>query len=679
MQITDSVNTIKGIGPKKAAALERLGIRTIEDFLFFFPRDYQDRRNRTAICDLREDETVLIAGKVLLLVPKGFGRKRTLQLLVGDETGEINIVFFNAIYLEKTIRCGQEYEFYGKVTARTGRLQMAHPEMTPLTGDEKREGILPVYPLTEGLRQAELQKWETEAMLCLPMLSDYLPTALLERNRLCNIEYAIRNIHFPEDPRKVKEAKYRLIFEEFLFLQLGLMQLKRRFDGEQKGIRFSDQVKMAAFVDTLPFPLTNAQKRVLAEVEADMESDGVMNRLIQGDVGSGKTVIAAAAAYKAVKSGSQAAIMAPTELLATQHLKTFRDLFTPLGIRVDCLTGNSSQKERKKLLQDLKAGEIDFLIGTHALLQPEVEFCRLGLAITDEQHRFGVRQRGLLTQKGSRPDVLVMTATPIPRSLAVILYGDLDLSAVDELPPGRKQIVTKAVTPGKRNDVYEFISEEIGKGRQAYIVAPLIEESTEIDAKSAVRLFEEVSAHFRDSRVSLLHGAMKQTDKEEIMAEFAQGKTDILVSTVVIEVGINIPNASIMMIENAERFGLAALHQLRGRVGRGAEQSYCFLVNEGKTEISRERIKTLCETNDGFLIAEKDLKLRGPGDFFGTRQHGLPELKLADPVRHLSVLEKARTEALNLLADDPSLSRKENREIRGRIAMLFGELEGFSI
>lgn len=556
---------------------------------------------------------------------------------------------------------------------------MVHPEISRSVESQLREVLLPVYPLTEGLRQSELRKWQEEAIPCMEELEEYLPEDIVSRNRLCDLPYAIRNIHFPEDPQKLRIAKFRLIFDELLQLQLGLLSLKARFSGMQKGISFSKKVDIDDFIKTLPFPMTGAQNRVLTEIMNDMESDQVMNRLIQGDVGSGKTVVAAAAAYKAIRSGYQAAMMAPTELLASQHLITLTELFSPLRIRVGCLTGSLAPKERKKILEELKNGEIDFLIGTHALIQPDVILPNLGLVITDEQHRFGVRQRGLLQKKGINPDIIVMTATPIPRTLAVILYGDLDISVIDELPPGRKPVITKAILPSEREKAYQFIREETKKGRQAYVVAPLIEESMEIDARSARELFNELTEHFGKARIRLLHGAMKQTEKDEAMNAFINREVDILVSTVVIEVGINIPNASIMLIENAERFGLAALHQLRGRVGRGAEQSYCFLVTESKTKMAQERTKVLCDTTDGFLIAEKDLELRGPGEFFGFRQHGLPELRLADPVRHFAIMETARAEAFRLLTDDPSLTKTENCGIKQRIELIFEDVGGLSI
>ena len=679
MQLYDNITVLKGVGAKKAVLLEKLKIRTIEDFLYYYPREYQDRRHPAMINALQEGENVLIRAKAVLIVPGGFGARRNLQVLFSDETGELPVVFFHAGYLLKSIERDVEYDLYGKVTSRGGRLQMVHPEISRSAVSNQREVLLPVYPLTEGLRQTELRKWQEEAIPCMEEITEYLPEEIVYRNRLCDLPYAIRNIHFPEDPQKLRVAKFRLIFDELLQLQLGLLSLKERFSGNQKGISFSKKVNIDTFIKTLPFPMTGAQNKVLAEIMNDMESDHVMNRLIQGDVGSGKTVVAAAAAYKAIKSGFQAVMMAPTELLAAQHLTTLTELFDPLGIRVGCLTGSLPQNEKKQILDSVQNGEIDFLVGTHALIQPNVLFRDLGLVITDEQHRFGVRQRGLLQQKGTNPDILVMTATPIPRTLAVILYGDLDISVINEMPPGRKPVITKAIVPSEREKAYRFIRGEIEKGHQAYVVAPLIEESMEIDARSATELFNELCGHFGKARIRLLHGAMKQTEKDEAMNAFINKQADILVSTVVIEVGINIPNASVMLIENAERFGLAALHQLRGRVGRGADQSYCFLITEGKTKMAQERTKVLCDTSDGFLIAEKDLELRGPGEFFGFRQHGLPELRLADPVRHFAVMETARAEAFGILKDDPSLLKTENAGIKSRIERIFEDVGGLSI
>lgn len=673
MNLTDHVKKIKGVGPKKAAALDKLRIETVEDFLFYYPRDYEDRRALKNIDDLVEGETVLIRGQIQLMVKGGFvgRRKGTLKLLVGDQTGAIEVLFFHAAYLEKTLSREAVYEFYGKVTeTRGGRLQMVHPSFSKWDGIHSGR-ILPVYPLTTGVSQNDLRKLVEEALNCLEQLEDYMPRQVAEKNRLCDIHYAIGNIHFPADRQRLMEAKFRLVFDELFLLQTGLLQIKRRLAAEDKGIRFDRGVQLDRLIDDLPYSLTGAQIRVIREIERDMENNQVMNRLVQGDVGSGKTIVAAAAIYKAVKSGYQAVMMAPTELLARQHFEGLSQQFSQYGIQVGFLSGSVGAKERKELLAQLAAGEIDLLIGTHALIQPVVEFARLGLVITDEQHRFGVSQRERLSQKGENPDVLVMTATPIPRTLAVILYGDLDISIIDEMPPGRQKIITRAVDDKGREAAYEFVRREIREGRQAYIVAPLIEESEEVDAKSAVGLYEELTDKFEGFSVALLHGGMKQGEKDAVMQEFYDGTVDILVSTVVIEVGINVPNATIMLIENAERFGLAQLHQLRGRVGRGSEQSYCVLITEAKTSYAKERAEIMKKTSDGFEIAEKDLELRGPGEFFGVRQHGLPELRLADLSKHSKILVTVRGEAERLLEEDPELKLPQNEKLRLKIEKTF--------
>lgn len=674
MELQDSITTLTGVGPKKANALEKMKIRTIEDFLCFYPREYEDRRTRRLIADLSENEVALIRGKITLLVKDGFryGKRKTLKLLVTDESGGIEIVFFNGGYFEKTLKREDAYEFYGRVTARADRLQMVHPDFHRYEGQET-PGLLPVYPLTQGITQLDMRKWQKQAALCIAQIVDYLPTEIRERNRLCDLAYAISNIHFPTDPIQVKEAKYRLIFDELFLLQLGLLRIKRQFGTDGKGIAFDKSVAMEDLLRNLQFGLTSAQLRVIGEINRDMESNHCMNRLIQGDVGSGKTIVAAAAIYKAVKSGFQAVLMAPTELLARQHIESLSPLFQRLSMRVGILTGSLSQKDRLQVLRDLEEGNIDLCIGTHAILQPNVLFANLGLVITDEQHRFGVNQRKLLTQKGENPDVLVMTATPIPRTLAVVLYGDLDVSVIDEMPPGRIPIVTRAIDENSRDLAYEFLLKELKKGRQAYIVAPLIEDSESLDAKSANQLYEETKNRFPNFSVALLHGNLQQKEKDRIMEAFYQGDIQVLVSTVVIEVGINVPNASVMMIENAERFGLATLHQLRGRVGRGQHQSYCILLTEHGSDVSKERAMWMTKTNDGFVIAEKDLELRGPGEFFGMRQHGVPDLHLADLSKHLRIMEIARQEALNLLERDNDFMKNENRNLQRKINQMFGD------
>ncbi len=680
MDLNDRVTAIKGIGPMKSVALNKLNIETIGDFLSFYPRDYEDRRDLRKIISLRDGDTALVKGKLLLIV-KGKGRiprKQTLKLLVQDETGAMEVVFFHAGFLEKSLKQNEEYILYGKASVNMGRIQMLHPDITKYEG-EQEQAILPIYPLTWGISQGEMRKWQKSAFELLPELEEYLPEKTLERNRLCGIRYAIENIHYPTDKKHLMEAKYRLIFEELLFLQTGLLSIKKKMTSKQQGLCFSATVRMEEFTSNLPYALTGAQSRVLSEINGDMESLKVMNRLVQGDVGSGKTIVAAAAMYKAVKSGFQAVMMAPTELLARQHFDGLKSEFFSYGIKVGFLSGSLTQKEKKEVQEQIEKGELDIIIGTHAVIQPGVKFANLGLVITDEQHRFGVNQRAVLSKKGHNPDVLVMTATPIPRTLAVILYGDLDISIIDEMPPGRQQIITRAVKADGRETSYEFVRREVKKGRQAYVVAPLIEDSETLDAKSALGLYDELKDRFYEFSVAFLHGSMKQADKDRIMQEFNAGRIQILISTVVIEVGINVPNATIMLVENAERFGLAQLHQLRGRVGRGEEQSYCILISDGGSDVAQERAEIMKSTNDGFLIAEKDLELRGPGEFFGMRQHGVPELKLADLVKHIKILNTVREESERILAEDEHMKGKDFVKLKEKIDKMFKNTESLNI
>ena len=661
----DSITVIKGIGPKKEEALSRMGINTVEDMYMLFPRDYQDRRNVIRISDADNEQVVLVKATVTRVFNNRYGRKHMLRITADDGSAVMEVLFFNAAFLAKSIKPGTEYEFYGRIYADKGKFKMLHPEMTK-TGDNILRGIIPVYPLTKGISQNEMRKWQQYIDGETESVADYLPEAVKSQNNLCSLEYAIHNIHFPESRQKLLEAKYRLVFDEFFVMQTALMALRGRGITAAGGIAFSKAADIDEYIGKMPYKLTSAQQRVISEIISDMESDRVMNRLLQGDVGSGKTAVAEAALFKAVKSGYQGVLMAPTEILARQHYTGLQKSFEPFGITVDFLGGRLKASERKKVLSRLEEGKTDILIGTHAVIQPDVLFNNLGLVITDEQHRFGVNQRSLLTRKGEKPDRLVMTATPIPRTLAAVIYGDLDVSVIDELPAGRKAIVTKAVTGNGRNEVYDFVNEQLKSGRQGYIVTPL-------DARSASEVFEEISQRFDEYTVELLHGEMKQAEKDAVMDRFYNGQTDLLVSTVVIEVGINVPNATVMVIENSERFGLAQLHQLRGRVGRGAHQSYCYLINEGKSEIAAQRAEIMEASNDGFYIAEKDLELRGPGEIFGVRQHGIPEFKVGDIGRHFKIMEIAGSEAKKLLTDDPLLEKAENQKLKEKIKSCFGE------
>lgn len=673
MDLRESVTSLKGVGPKKAEALKKLGISTMEDLVFFLPRSYEDRRNRIDISDAAEDQNSVVTGEVKLVVNDRYrgGRKQMLRLFVEDGTGSMEVVFFNAKYLQHSFRTGRKYTFFGKVTRNFGKMQMIHPEFSDADGME--DGILPVYPLTKGISQREMRTWQKSLKRAYSMAEDILSSEAVERNRLCSLSYALENVHFPQEKQKLLEAKYRLIFDELLILQTGLFMARQNVTDGRNGIAFSPEADTGRYIESLPYPLTGAQQRCVEEIERDLESSTAMNRLVQGDVGCGKTAVAEIAMYKAVKSGYQAVLMAPTEILAAQHFDGISRAFEAHGIRTAFLTGSLKAAQKREVLEQIATGEAQVIIGTHAVIQPDVEFSRLGLVITDEQHRFGVRQRVKLREKGENPNVLVMTATPIPRTLSVILYGDLDVSIIDELPPGRQQTVTRCIKSEKRGECYDFVEQQLKQGRQAYVVTPLIEESETLDAKSAEQVAAELKKRFRGYSVELIHGAMSQDEKDRIMESFSRGETDVLVATVVIEVGINVPNATVIVIENSERFGLAQLHQLRGRVGRGSHRSYCFLILDGGSEIAEKRGQIMEASSDGFLIAEEDLKLRGPGEIFGTRQHGLPDLAITDLSKHMKILEQAKEEAKAMLADDPALDAPEHSALRRRITKLFGE------
>lgn len=535
------------------------------------------------------------------------------------------------------------------------------------SGQSKNTGkIIPIYPLTYELSQNVIRQIIANGLKQVENeLDESMPKYILKKYNLCGMNEAIKSIHFPSSFEDYNMARRRLVFEELFTMQLSLLNLKNKYATSTDGISFSKNVNMNDLIEKLPFKLTNAQKRVLTEINSDMESNKSMNRLLQGDVGSGKTIVALIAAYKAVKCGYQATIMAPTAILAKQHLDSFNEILGKEGIRCELLVSGIAKSKKEKILDKLNKGEIDILIGTHALLEENVVYKNLGLVVTDEQHRFGVKQRKTISEKGNNPDTLVMTATPIPRTLALILYGDLDISIIDELPPNRKKVDTFAVTKGMEQRVNNFIKTQIDEGRQAYIVCPLVEENEEINAKSVMELSEKYKNEiFKDYRVEYMHGKLRPKDKDEIMNEFKNGKIDILISTTVIEVGVNVPNASIMIIENAERFGLAQLHQLRGRVGRGEFKSYCILKYQGNSQVIRERMQVMTKTNDGFVISEKDLELRGSGEFFGTKQHGIPEFKIANLFEDMPILKEVQGLAENILADDEKLEKEENQKLK---------------
>lgn len=656
ISLSSDILEIKGIGPKKAEHFRRIGINTLSDMLDYYPRSYEDLRFTKNICDIKNDDKVLVRGLVLMARPgKGYGRKRTMHLLVEDKTGRMEVLFFMGGFLK--FETGELYRFYGKCKNENGRVTMFHPSYAKEDGADEK--ILPVYPLTKGLTQKDLRYLSEAAMECIADLPESLPQKVVDEANICSHSYALKNIHFPEDDNKYKEARYRLVFEELFDLKTVIALSRTRGGNGRNGISFTGDFAVD-FAKQLPYKLTKAQKRVLDEILYDMKQNVSMNRLIQGDVGCGKTIIAECAVFQAVKNHYQAAFMAPTEILATQHFESISKDFEAFGINVKLLIGSMSAKERRLVLDEIESGSCDLLIGTHALISEAVKFNKLGLVITDEQHRFGVTQRSLLSLKGDNPDVIVMTATPIPRTLAAVLYADMDVSVIDELPPGRILIKTEKFSSSDRKDAYKLALEEISKGRQVYVVAPFISESESLEGYSAEDLYEEFSKKHKEISCGLLHGQMKEDEKNQIMQEFYNGNISMLFSTVVIEVGINVPNASVMIIENQERFGLAQLHQLRGRVGRGAYQSYCLLVSGEETAIAKDRADIMCRYSDGFKIAEKDLEMRGPGEIFGFRQHGLPQLRFADPIKHMKIAEEAGMLSARLLDDDPKLCHKEN-------------------
>lgn len=562
------------------------------------------------------------------------------------------------------MKYGKKYRFFGKISNKYGKIDLTSPVFDEIEKKNNTGKIIPLYPLTFSLSQNTIRKIIENGLKYVEEdggLKETLPKYILNEYKLEEINKAIETVHFPKEFADFEIARKRFVFEELLSTQLALLQLKNSNLKDHKGISFSKDAHMSDVINSLPFNLTKAQLRVLEEIDKNMEQDKSMNRLLQGDVGSGKTVVAMISAYKAVKSGYQVAVLAPTAILATQHLENFQKILKKFDIRCELLISGITKKKKTEILEKLQNGEIDILIGTHAMLEENVTFKNLGLVVTDEQHRFGVKQRTTMAQKGENPDVLVMSATPIPRTLALILYGDLDISVIDELPPNRKKIETFAVTKALEDRVNNFVKKQVDEGRQAYIVCPLVEESEENDLQSVISLYEKCKTEvFPNYRIEYIHGKMKQKEKDDIMERFKNGEIDILISTTVIEVGVDVPNSSIMVIEDAQRFGLAQLHQLRGRVGRGEYQSYCILKYEGKGKNTRERMKIMTQTNDGFVISQKDLELRGSGDFFGTNQHGIPDFKIANLFTDIDILKLAQEAAIKIVNDDEKLEKPEN-------------------
>jgi ATP-dependent DNA helicase RecG len=680
------VQYVKGVGPQRSKLLNKLGINTAKDLLTYFPKDWEDRRFIKKIRDLIPNTRETVQGIVVAsgeIVPRP--NLTITKVAISDETGTIYAVWFNQPYMKEKFKKGSRVILSGKVEfGYSGFKEIPNPEYEII--EEDTEGlntgrITPIYSLTEGLTQRILRSIIKNAIdKYANFLLDILPKNIIEKYNFLDFSSSLLNIHFPEDFEHKERARERLVFEEFFLLQVCLALRKNSFKKE-KGISFKiNENFLEKFYLQLPFELTDSQKKVIEEIKEDMKKDKPMNRLIQGDVGSGKTVLAIVATLICISNGYQAAIMAPTEILAEQHYLNVHKILENLGIKTALLVGSLTKREKERIIRMTKSGEINLLIGTHALIQEGVSFKNLGLAIVDEQHRFGVLQRHALKKMGYNPDMLVMTATPIPRTLALTVYGDLDISTLKELPKERKPIITKLYPFFKREKVYQFIREQIKKGAQAYIVCPLIEESKKLDIQAATKLAEHLQKEvFPDLRIGLLHSRMKTKEKEEVMEKLRNREIDILTSTTVIEVGIDIPNATIMLIENAERFGLAQLHQLRGRVGRGKEQSYCILLSDIKEGEARERLEVLLKSSDGFLIAEEDLKLRGPGEFYGTRQHGMPDLKIADILGDTEILKKARKEAFQLVEDDPNLKKEENRLLKIGILKKYKNLELISV
>lgn len=666
------IRYIKGIGEQRAKSLKKLGISTLFDLISYFPRAYEDRSVFRTIGSLLPEDTACVRALVISTPRLSHIRKGLdlVKLRVADESGSMDITFFNQSYVKDSLKYGVYYVFYGKVGGTLHRPEMVNPVFEP----EDRAGsitgrIVPIYRLTANISQNILSRAVRQG---LDEVGDNIPEVLPEKLResfnLANADFAYRNIHFPADMESLELARRRLVFEELFVLTCALGLLRER-KAEKKGI-VPNTADIEGFYSALPFSPTGAQRRVIGELISDMLSGRPMNRLIQGDVGSGKTLCAAAAAWYVFKSGFQTAFMAPTEILAQQHYNTLAELLSPLGVRIGLLTGSLTAKRKREVKTALALGEIDLIVGTHALLSEGVDFFSLALAITDEQHRFGVNQRSLLTEKGENPHVLVMSATPIPRTLALIIYGDLEISIVDELPPGRQPVETYGVDERMRPRIMKFVRRLVSEGRQVYIVCPMVEENEALNVKAAEKYYEQLKTRvFPDLRLALVHGRMKASEKDAVMAAFVRGEVDILVATTVIEVGVDVPNAALMVIENAERFGLSQLHQLRGRVGRGKHKSYCVMFCEGGSE--NPRINIMVKTNDGFKISEEDLKLRGPGDFFGSRQHGLPEMKIADLSADMRLLSEAQSAAAELLKSDPRLQNPKNRALLKRIKELF--------
>lgn len=665
------VRYLKGVGPKTAQRFEKLGILTLADLLCHYPRRYVDFTQPYSIAQAPAETECVVKAEVYAklggrMLPGG---RQMERLTAGDGVSTLEVTWFNNPYAIKKLEIGQEYFFQGLLTGGMLRRQMVNPQVRT-AAQITSAPLEAVYPQTEGLSSTVIARCIQQLLPHAELLADPLPAEMRRKYRLPDKADAVRAIHCPASPEQAAAARRRLIYEELLVLQLGIGCMKSRGAADTGApMRLIDP---APFWESLPFAPTGAQRRAVTEILADMSGQHAMNRLLQGDVGSGKTLVAAAAIWACIRSGYQAALLAPTEILATQHAESLNRMLAPFGMRVALLTGGMKAAARRTTLAAIRDDQADCVVGTHAILGGGVEFARLGLAVIDEQHRFGVRQRGMLAEKAVNPHLLVMSATPIPRTLGLLIYGDLDISLLDELPPGRTPVKTRAITGKKREDLYHFLDTEIGRGRQVYLVCPAIEDSPDAALKAVKGYYEQVAKPLLPNRrVGLMHGKLKPKEKAAVMQDFKEGKLDALVSTTVIEVGVDVPNASVMVIENAERYGLSALHQLRGRVGRGAAESWCFLVSDHEGEAVRQRLHFLCTTTDGFAVAQYDLENRGPGDFFGSRQHGLPSLQIADLMNDTRTLHAAQAEAADILAQDPQLTAPDHTLLRTQVQQMF--------
>ena len=665
------VRYLKGVGPKTAERFEKLGILTLSDLLCHYPRRYLDFSKPYSIAEAPADTECVVKAEVFAkpggrILPGG---RRMERITAGDDVSSLEITWFNNPYAAQKLELGQEYYFQGIVTGGMLRRQMVNPQVRT-DAQVKSSPFEAVYPQTEGLSSSAIAKCVRQLLPHAELLPDPLPPEMLKKYRLLSKADAVRAIHCPATEEEAFAARRRLIYEELLVLQLGIGRMKNH--GAASTGAPMKKADASPFWESLPFSPTGAQRRAVEEILTDMSGETSMNRLLQGDVGSGKTLVAAAAIWACIRAGYQAALLAPTEILASQHAENLNRLLSPFGMRVALLTGGMKAAARRTTLAAIRDDEADLIVGTHAILSEGVGFARLGLAVVDEQHRVGVRQRGLLAEKAANPHLLVMSATPIPRTLGLLMYGDLDISILDELPPGRKPVKTRCITGKKRADLYGFLDREIDSGRQAYIVCPAIEDAGGSGLNAVKSYYEDIAkAYLPDRRVGLMHGKLKPKEKAEVMDDFKSGRLDALVSTTVIEVGVDVPNATVMVIENAERYGLSALHQLRGRVGRGAAESWCFLVSDNASESVQKRLKFLCSTSDGFAVAQYDLETRGPGDFFGSRQHGLPTLQIADLMNDTRTLHAAQSEAVALLAEDPLLERPEHALLARQVEQMF--------